>query len=65
MQLHLKIFLVANIYYCSKVLGQYVFFHEINTFVHQVCIKLIKSDSEDIYTVKNIYISNKCCWFQL
>ncbi len=28
------------------------------------CIKLIKSDSKDIYNVKKIYISNKCCLFE-
>ncbi len=28
-----------------------IFFQEINTFIHQQCIKLIKSDSKDIYNV--------------
>ncbi len=37
--------------YCSKVLGQYDFFKEINTFIQKGYIKLIKSDSKDIYYV--------------
>jgi len=35
---------------------------EINTFIQQGCIKLINSDSKDIYNVTKISISNKCCF---
>ncbi len=45
------IFFSFYIYYCSKVWGQldFIFFKEINTSIQQICIKLIKSDSKDIY----------------
>ncbi len=29
---------------------------EINTFIMQGCVKLIKSNSKDIYNVQNIYV---------
>ncbi len=35
------------------------FFKHINTFIHQGCIKVIKSDN------KRIYSANKCCSFGL
>ncbi len=35
------------------------FLKDINTFIQQGCIVLIKSDSEDIY---NVSISNKLCF---
>ncbi len=35
---------------------------EINTFIQQGCIKLTKSN---FYKVTKIYISNKCCYFEL
>ncbi len=35
-----------------------------NTSVKQKCIKLIKSESENTYNVKN-FILNKCCSFEL
>jgi len=37
----------------------------LKTFIQQECIKLIKSDSTDIYNVTKYYISNKCCSFEL
>ncbi len=37
------------------------FFREINTFIQQECIKLIKSDSQDIYNVIKYFVLNKCC----
>ncbi|XDV46539.1 hypothetical protein PO909_014421, partial [Leuciscus waleckii] len=42
-----------------------LFFKEMNTFIQQGCIKLIKSDSKDIYNVTKDSISNKCCSFEL
>ncbi len=56
-----------------KSLGSVLFFFlEINTFIQQVFIKLIKNDSKVIYNVTNltfinvaIFISNKCCYFEL
>jgi len=42
------------------------FWKEINIFIQQGCIKLIKSDSEvTCALVQKIYISNKCCSFKL
>ncbi len=35
-----------------------------NHFIQQEHIKLIKSDSKDIYNVTNISISNKSCSFE-
>ncbi len=37
------------VHYCTKVWEQNIFFKEINIFIQQECIKLIKSDSKDIY----------------
>ncbi len=37
----------------------------INTFTQQGCIKLMKSDTKDIYNVQKISISYKCCSFEL
>ncbi len=37
----------------------------INTFTQQGCIKLMKSDTKDIYNVAKISISYKCCSFEL
>jgi len=37
--------------------------NEINTFIHQGCIKLIESYSKDMYTVTKVL--NKCCSFEL
>lgn len=34
-----------------KVLDQYDIFKEIGTFIHQVCINLIKSNINDIYNL--------------
>ncbi len=34
-----------------------------NAFIHQGCIKLIKSASEDIYNVKKYLFSNKMMFF--
>ncbi len=34
-------------------------FIEIDTFMQQGCVKLVKSESKDIYKVSKIYISNK------
>ncbi len=49
--------------YCLKSLGSVTvrcyFFKHINTFIHQGCIKVIKSDN------KRIYSANKCCSFGL
>ncbi len=45
--------------FCSKFWGQWdLFFKEINTFIQQWCIKVIKSDSKDIYNItkKKIYM---------
>ncbi len=53
--------------YCLKVWVSkilFYFFKDINTFIHQGCIKLIKSDGKHIYNVK-ISISNKCCSIHL
>jgi len=38
---------------------------EINTFIHQGLIKLIKRDSIDIYNVTEDSISDRCCSFEL
>ncbi len=40
-------------------------FQAVNTFIQQGCIKLIKSDSKDLYNATKVYISNKCCFFNL
>jgi len=36
-----------------------------NTFIHQGWVKLIKSYSKDIYSVRKDYILSKCCSFEL
>ncbi len=41
------------------------FLNDINYFIQQGYIKLIKSNSKNIYRVKNNYISNKICSFEL
>ncbi len=48
----------------STSLQSIFFFNEVNTFVQQEHIKLLKSDSKDIMLQK-ISISNKCCSFEL
>jgi len=52
-----------DIHYRSKV-GVFIL-KEINTFIHQGRIKLIKSDGKDIYNVTKDSISNKCCSSEL
>jgi len=42
-------------HYRSK--GSVFFFKEINTFIKQECIKLIKSDIKDSYNVTNDYFT--------
>ncbi len=40
----------------QKFVVSKIFFKDINTFIQQGCIKLIKSDSKDIYNVtKDFY----------
>ncbi len=54
----LKICIFQNIKYTVHFenLGSISFFKEINTFIYQGCIKLIKSDDKDIYNVtKDFY----------
>ncbi len=44
------------------------FIQEIDTFIQQECIKLIKSESEGIYNITKYMrysISNICCSFEL
>ncbi len=43
----------------------FFFLKEINIFIQQGCIKLIKIDSEDIYNITKELNSNKCCSFEL
>ncbi len=43
----------------------YWFEKAINTGIQHRCVKLIKSDSKDIYNVTKNDISNKCCSFAL
>ncbi len=45
-----KFHLYVYLPYCLKGWDQY-FFKESNAFIQQVCIKLIKSHSKDIYNV--------------
>ncbi len=42
-----------------------IFLKEINTFIQQWWIQLIKSDSKYILMLQNINISNKWCSFEL
>jgi len=35
------------------------------TFIQQGCVKLMKSDSKDIYNVTKYSLSDKCCSFEL
>jgi len=46
-------------------LGSNTFFNELNTFINQGRIKLIKIDSKGIYNLTKDFISNKCCSFEL
>ncbi len=41
-----------------------LFEEEINTFNQQACIKVIKSDSKDIYNITKDLFSNKCFSFK-
>ncbi len=50
---------MTSIQYHSKVCGQCIYFLEMNTCVQQGHIQLIK------IVIKNIFISNKVCKFQL
>ncbi len=43
-------------HYCSKVWAQFFLLKEINTFIQQGCITLIKSDSKTFIKCYNIYI---------
>ncbi len=61
---------VSNIHFSFKNIFIFVIYHnnlfilrDINTFIHQGCIKLIKSDSEDI--LQKISTLNKFCSFEL
>ncbi len=36
-----------------------------NTFIYQEHVKLLKSDSKDIYNVTKDFYLNKCCSFEL
>ncbi len=42
-----------------------VLFQEINTFIQQGCIELIKSDSKTFIMLQRVYISKKCIFFLL
>ncbi len=39
--------------------------HHLYNFIQKTCIKLIKSDTKYMYNVIKVFISNKCCSFQL
>ncbi len=56
-----KEMLCYNIQCYSKVWGQYIFsfFNEINTFIQDGCVKLIKR----LKLLEKISILNKCCFF--
>ncbi len=55
-------------HYHSKDWCQYEFYVNVFIFLYNFifigCIKLIKSNSIDIYKVTKISISNKCCSFK-
>ncbi len=53
-----------HIQYSSKVWGQ-SFLREINTFIQQGCIKLIKNDSKEIYNVTKYFYFKNCYSFEL
>ncbi len=61
LNLHRKLLLIYNTIQKFGV-SILIFLREINTFIQQGCIKLIKSDSKDIYVIKYI---KKLCYFEL
>ncbi len=49
----------------ARMCGQINFWKEINTFIKQECIKLIVNTVKTLIMLQKIFISNKCCSFEL